>query len=79
MAPTIGFQSSEFRFGKNDITVYDLGGGKGIRGIWSNYYAEVYGVIYVTDSSALNRMDETKSALNDLLADPRISGKPILV
>jgi len=57
----------------------DLGGGSRIRGIWRNYMAEVHGVIYVVDSSAMERMDESKEVLQTLLSNPLIQRKPVLL
>lgn len=79
VAPTIGFSQAEFKFSKHDIILYDLGGGKRIRDIWKNYFAEVYGVIYVIDSSEPERMEECKSVIRDLVGHPKISGKPFLL
>nr|KAF6377188.1 ADP ribosylation factor like GTPase 13B [Myotis myotis] len=79
VAPTVGFSKIDLRQGKFEITIFDLGGGKRIRGIWKNYYAESYGVIFVVDSSDEERMEETKETMSEVLRHPRISGKPILV
>ncbi|XP_008567378.1 PREDICTED: ADP-ribosylation factor-like protein 13B [Galeopterus variegatus] len=79
VVPTVGFSKIDLRHGKFDVTIFDLGGGKRIRGIWKNYYAESYGVIFVVDSSDEERMEETKEAMSEVLRHPRISGKPILV
>ena len=79
MAPTVGFSSVDFRFGKTDITMFDLGGGKKIRGIWKNYFAEMYGVIYVIDSSEPDRLEECASVLQGLVEHPKVAGKPVLV
>lgn len=79
VAPTVGFSKIDLRQGKFEVTIFDLGGGKRIRGIWKNYYAESYGVIFVVDSSDEERMEETKETMSEVLRHPRISGKPILV
>ncbi|XP_041625893.1 ADP-ribosylation factor-like protein 13B isoform X2 [Vulpes lagopus] len=79
VAPTVGFSKIDLRQGKFEVTIFDLGGGKRIRGIWKNYYAEAYGVIFVVDSSDEERMEETKETMSEVLRHPRISGKPILV
>ncbi|XP_014673066.1 PREDICTED: ADP-ribosylation factor-like protein 13B [Priapulus caudatus] len=79
VAPTVGFSSSSMRYDKFDVTLHDLGGGKKIRAIWKNYLSEAYGLIYVVDSSDGERMQESKAVLKDLLQNPRISGKPVLV
>ncbi|XP_069328571.1 ADP-ribosylation factor-like protein 13B isoform X3 [Eulemur rufifrons] len=79
VAPTVGFSKIDLRQGKFEVTIFDLGGGKRIRGIWKNYYAESYGVIFVVDSSDEERMEETKETMSEVLRHPRISGKPVLV
>ncbi|XP_078513842.1 ADP-ribosylation factor-like protein 13B isoform X1 [Lissotriton helveticus] len=79
VAPTVGFSKTELKQGRFEITIFDLGGGKRIRGIWKNYYAESFGVIFVVDSSDLERMEETKETMTEVLRHPRISGKPVLV
>ena len=61
------------------ITMFDLGGGKRIRDIWKNYVAEVYGLVYVIDSTAGDRMEECHAVLENLLQDKRMRGKPTLV
>ncbi|XP_043847012.1 ADP-ribosylation factor-like protein 13B [Dromiciops gliroides] len=79
VVPTVGFSRIDFRKWKFEVTIYDIGGGSRIRGIWRNYYAESYGVIFVIDSSDKNRMEETKEVVTGVIRHPRISGKPILV
>ncbi|XP_073524280.1 ADP-ribosylation factor-like protein 13B isoform X2 [Phyllobates terribilis] len=79
VAPTVGFSKADIRQGRFDITMFDLGGGKQIRGIWKNYYAESYGVVFVIDSSDVDRMEETKETVAEVLRHPKIAGKPVLV
>ncbi|KAM6140609.1 ADP-ribosylation factor-like protein 13B isoform 2-T2 [Pterocles gutturalis] len=79
VAPTVGFSKIHLKQGRFEVTIFDLGGGKRIRDIWRNYYAESYGVIFVVDSSDIARMEETKQAMIEVLNSPKISGKPVLV
>ncbi|XP_033867995.3 ADP-ribosylation factor-like protein 13B isoform X2 [Acipenser ruthenus] len=79
VAPTVGFSKIDLTQGKFEVTIFDLGGGKRIRGIWKNYYSESYGVIFVVDSSDVERLEETKETMSEVLRHPRISGKPVLV
>lgn len=79
VAPTIGFSSADFKFEKYDVKLFDLGGGKRIRNIWEQYLFEIYGLIYVVDSSETERMDECRKVLQDLLENPKVSGKPVLL
>ncbi|XP_066478288.1 ADP-ribosylation factor-like protein 13B isoform X2 [Tiliqua scincoides] len=79
VAPTVGFSKIDLKQGRFEVTIFDLGGGKRIRGIWKNYYAESYGVIFVVDSSDAERMEETKQTMSEVVRHPKVSGKPILV
>ncbi|XP_072556358.1 ADP-ribosylation factor-like protein 13B isoform X5 [Paramormyrops kingsleyae] len=79
VAPTVGFSKMDLKQGKFEVTIFDLGGGKRIRGIWKNYYAESYGVVFVVDSSDIQRIQETKDTMAEVLRHPRIAGKPVLV
>ncbi|XP_029434840.1 ADP-ribosylation factor-like protein 13B isoform X2 [Rhinatrema bivittatum] len=79
VAPTVGFSKADLKHGRFEVTIFDLGGGKRIRGIWKNYYAESFGVIFVVDSSDAERMEETKETMTEVLRHPKISGKPVLV
>ncbi|CAL8290893.1 unnamed protein product [Lota lota] len=79
VAPTVGFSKVDLKQGKFEVTIFDLGGGKRIRGIWKNYYSESYGVVFVVDSSDARRIQETRDAIAEVLQHPRIAGKPVLV
>lgn len=79
VAPTVGFRNTKFTFGQYEITLFDVGGGKNIRPIWKNYFPEVYGFIYVVDSSTSDRMDEVRETLRESLEHPQVSGKPVLL
>ncbi|XP_074158116.1 uncharacterized protein LOC141561979 [Sminthopsis crassicaudata] len=77
---TIGFSRINFIRENFDVTIFDIGGGgKGIRTLWKYYYAESYGLIFVIDSSDVNRIEESKEAINEILKHPTMSGKPVLV
>ncbi|XP_028998165.1 ADP-ribosylation factor-like protein 13B isoform X2 [Betta splendens] len=79
VAPTVGFSKVDLKQGKFEVTIFDLGGGKRIRGIWKNYYSESHGVVFVVDSSDVQRIQETRETMAEVLQHPRISGKPVLV
>ena len=61
------------------MTLFDLGGGKNIRGIWTKYFAEIYGLIFVIDASDVKRMEECRTVLSNLLDNDLIRGKPLLL
>ncbi|XP_037618408.1 ADP-ribosylation factor-like protein 13B isoform X6 [Sebastes umbrosus] len=79
VAPTVGFSKVDMKQGKFEVTIFDLGGGKRIRGIWKNYYSESHGVVFVVDSSDVQRIQETRDTMAEVLQHPRIAGKPVLV
>ncbi|KAM9821055.1 ADP-ribosylation factor-like protein 13B [Neosynchiropus ocellatus] len=79
VAPTVGFSKVDLKQGKFEVTIFDLGGGKRIRGIWKNYYSESHGVVFVVDSSDVQRIQETRETMTEVLQHPRIAGKPVLV
>ena len=79
VVPTVGFSSFQKKIDQYDVTFLDLGGGKRVRDIWKHYLAEIFGVIFVIDSTEKERLSECKEELSKLLSDPRIQGKPILV
>ncbi|VDI22948.1 ADP-ribosylation factor-like protein 13B [Mytilus galloprovincialis] len=78
-APTVGFTSESLTLDHYEIKIFDLGGGKNIRRIWKEYFVEVYGVIFVVDSSTPERLEEAKNVLKGLLEDEKVAGKPILL
>lgn len=61
---------------------YCLGGAENIRGYWQNYYDAVHGIIFVVDCSpSVSEAEWTalKAAWRELLNNPLIRGKPVLV
>ncbi|CAB3980905.1 ADP-ribosylation factor 13B isoform X2 [Paramuricea clavata] len=77
--PTIGFSSAEFKLLNFKVTAYDVGGGPRIRGIWKDYYAEIYGVVYVIDASDRERIADSRTVLREAFSDSRLAGKPFVV
>ncbi|KAF6253525.1 ADP-ribosylation factor family-domain-containing protein, partial [Scenedesmus sp. NREL 46B-D3] len=77
--PTYGFNTTEVITSACSFKLYDLGGGRSIRRIWGIYAPEVHGVIYVVDSADPASFPEARNALQQLLAAPQLSGKPLLL
>ncbi|RVE53798.1 hypothetical protein evm_001460 [Chilo suppressalis] len=77
--PTVGFKAVNLVHKDTPVTIYDLGGGPHFRQIWSQYYSEVHGVIFVIDSSDFSRLDECRIVLEEVLSHDKIAGKPVLV
>lgn len=72
---THGCVRMELRVENFLVTLLDIGGG----GSWRDLYGEVHGFIFVVDSSDRQRIKEVKELLTDLLKQPRVAGKPLLV
>ncbi|KAG2496914.1 hypothetical protein HYH03_004920 [Edaphochlamys debaryana] len=77
--PTFGFNTSTLQDGKYTIEVFDLGGGKSIRSVWSRYLAEVHGIVYVVDAADAQRFEESKKVLAEVLENQYMRDKPIAV
>lgn len=78
--PTIGFRPVSMGLDEGtNITLYDLGGGPKIRDIWSQYYHDVHGVIFVLDASTSERWQEAVEVFCEVTAHPKLQFKPILV
>uniref|UniRef100_A0A8R1I4F2 ADP-ribosylation factor-like protein 13B n=2 Tax=Caenorhabditis japonica TaxID=281687 RepID=A0A8R1I4F2_CAEJA len=61
------------------LKIFDVGGDRGIRGIWGNYYGEVHGIIYVIDYSTDETFDESIEALSSVTSHPQAQKKPIFL
>lgn len=78
--PTVGFATPvRKRVAGWDVVFYDLGGGKRIRGVWPQYFADVHGVVFVVDAADAGRLPEAAEELHAALQHPMIVGKPTLV
>ncbi|XP_044061030.1 ADP-ribosylation factor-like protein 13A [Siniperca chuatsi] len=77
--PTQGCIRNELRVENYLVTLLDVGGSAESRGAWREFYREAHGIIFVVDSSDRQRIKEVKEVLADLLKQPRVAGKPILV
>ncbi|XP_069027409.1 ADP-ribosylation factor-like protein 13A isoform X1 [Embiotoca jacksoni] len=77
--PTFGCIKNELRVENYLVTLLDVGGSVEARGAWRELCGEAHGIIFVVDSSDRQRIKEVKEVLADLLRQPRVAGKPILV
>lgn len=61
------------------VTLLDVGGSAESRGAWMELSGEAHGIIFVVDSCDRQRIKEVKEVLAELLKQPRVAGKPVLV
>ncbi len=77
--PTWGFVKERVSVGSLQLDIFDLGGGKKIRGYWANYLANCHAVVFIVDASDSERLDEAKEAFTDITASEYLVGKPVLL
>lgn len=61
------------------VIIWDLGGQERLRSIWSKYYRESHGIIFLVDAADASRFEEVQVTLHELYRDPDLTGIPILV
>ncbi|XP_056148581.1 ADP-ribosylation factor-like protein 14 [Lampris incognitus] len=78
--PTVGF-NVEMMESRRDapLTVWDVGGQRGMRRHWRSFYQDTAAVAFVVDSSDPRRLDEARRALERVLASDQLRGRPLLV
>uniref|UniRef100_A0A8C9VRU7 ADP-ribosylation factor-like 13A n=1 Tax=Scleropages formosus TaxID=113540 RepID=A0A8C9VRU7_SCLFO len=79
LGPTQGCVRTELRVDNFIVMVLDMGGSPEDRRCWRDYYGEAHGIIFVVDSSDEQRLPEAKELLVDMLKQPRVARKPLLV
>lgn len=78
-APTVGFNTESILFQKVKFNVWDVGGQDKIRPLWRHYYAGTQGLIFVVDSSDVNRIVEAGEELYKVIQDQDMSKVNVLV
>ena len=61
------------------FTVWDVGGQEKIRPLWHHFFQNTQGLIYVVDSSDLERISEARQELFGVLESPEMEGVPVVV
>jgi len=78
-APTVGFYVESLTYKKLRITVWDVGGQDKVRSLWKRYFKGTDGIVYVVDSAAPNRLQESKEELWKILNDEELTGAKLLI
>ena len=77
--PTVGLNIGRMNIKGVNLTLWDLGGEKNLRSIWSKYYSEAQGIIFIIDSKRSDRFDEVLSTFELFRTSPDFADVPILV
>ena len=63
IAPTVGLNVGKIVVGNARLNFWDLGGQRELHGIWEKYYSECHGVVFVVDSTDVQRIEQVKQTL----------------
>jgi len=77
--PTIGFNVETVVYKNLNFSVWDLGGQTNIRPYWRCYYANTHAVIFVVDSSDVDRIGTARKELMALLEEEELKAAVLLV
>lgn len=68
IVPTVGLNIGRLVMGAVELLIWDLGGQATLRAIWPQYYSESHAVIWVLDSTDVDRFEDVSAR-----ASPRAS------
>ena len=75
----MGFNVECVEYKKMIFSLWDLGGSLDARAFWRFYYEDTQAIIFVVDSSDLERMDEAREDLHRMLTEHELWDAPLLV
>lgn len=77
--PTIGFNVESVDYKNLKLNVWDLGGQTSIRPYWRCYYANTAAVIFVIDSTDIDRLQTAAEELAAMLSEEELRDAALLV
>jgi len=79
MSPTVGLNVGRFEDQQAILRFWDLGGQRSLRSIWNRYYQDADALVFVFDSTDLERSAEAQQELSKLLQHADLSNIPVLI
>jgi len=76
---TVGLNIGKIDIGTDRLNFWDLGGQTELQALWDKYYSESHGIIYVVDSSDMDRLRESWRAFDAMLSSDHIEGMPLIL
>ena len=61
------------------LNTFDLGGHETARKIWKDYFPAVHAILFLIDSVDLNRFEEARKELENILETPELVNIPIAI
>lgn len=77
--PTIGFNVETLQYKNIKFQVWDLGGQTSIRPYWRCYYPNTDAIIFVVDSSDVERLETARAELHAMLEEEDLKDSILLV
>lgn len=77
--PTIGFNVESVTYKNLNFNVWDLGGQTSIRPYWRCYYANTSAVVFVVDSTDIERLQTAADELAGMLNEEELKDAALLV
>ena len=77
--PTIGFNVESVTYKNLNFNVWDLGGQTSIRPYWRCYYANTAAVVFVIDSTDIDRLETASGELRAMLDEEELRDAALLV
>jgi len=77
--PTIGFNVEVLRHKNVNFTIWDFGGQKVHRQLWSRHIDETQALVFVIDASDRERISQARDELYRLLEEPSIQNLSLLI
>ncbi|EIN12780.1 P-loop containing nucleoside triphosphate hydrolase protein [Punctularia strigosozonata HHB-11173 SS5] len=79
VVPTVAFNFRKIRKGNVTMNVWDVAGQPKFRSMWERYCNGVNAIVFVVDSTDHGNFETARFELQQLLAQPSLSGVPLLV
>jgi len=77
--PTVGFNVETVKHKNIKFTVWDVGGQDRIRKLWRHYYEGTNALLFVVDSSDLDRIGEAAGELERLMEEEELRTAKVLI
>jgi small GTP-binding protein len=76
--PTIGVNVEVLKRENVNLSIFDLGGQQHFRNLWTTLMKGASAIIFVIDSADIERLEEAKRVLWEILLDPKYVEAPLL-
>jgi small GTP-binding protein len=77
--PTLGFNVETIEAEGYNSNLWDIGGQKRIRALWTSSFHDTDGLIFVVDSNDIGRLDEARDEFQKLLQEDELKNAVLLV